>query len=81
MRIWKCDSNWGGTRVLDLFIDYRCVFLGTDVDKVGHYQEVVPGDLIAIARGTRIVAIAEAKTPFMRLTDMSRRVTRPQSYS
>ena len=78
MRIWKCDSNWGGTRVLDLFIDYRCVFLGTDVDKVGHYQEVVPGDLIAIARGTRIVAIAEAKTPFMRLTDMSRRVTVPR---
>lgn len=78
MRIWKCDSNWGGTRVLDLFIDYRCVFFGTDVDKVGHYQEVVPGDLIAISRGTRIVAIAEAKTPFTRLTDMSRRVTVPR---
>ena len=78
MRIWKCDSNWGGTRVLDLFIDYRCVFLGTDVDKVGHYQEVVPGDLIAISRGTRIVAIAKAKTPFTRLTDMSRRVTVPR---
>ena len=78
MRIWKCDSNWGGTRVLDLFIDYRCVFFGTDVDKVGHYREVVPGDLIAISRGTRIVAIAEARTPFTRLADMSRRVTVPR---
>ena len=78
MRIWKCDSNWGGTRVLDLFIDYRCVFFGTDVNKVGHYQEVKLGDLIAISRGTRIVAIAEARTPFMRLTDMSRRVIVPR---
>ena len=78
MRIWKCDSNWGGRRVLDLFVDYRCVFFGTDVNKVGHYWEVSPGDLIAISRGTEIVAIAEAKTPFMRLKEMSRRVTVPR---
>lgn len=79
MRIWKCDSNWNNTRVLDLFVDYRCVFLGTtDVDRIGHYQEVTPGDLIAISRGTKIVAIAEARTPFTRLTDMSRRVAVPK---
>lgn len=55
MRIWKCDSNWNNTRVLDLFVDYRCVFFGTtDVDRIGHYQEVTPGDLIAISRGTKI---------------------------
>ena len=79
MRIWKCDSNWGGTRVLDLFVDYRCVFFGTDVDKVGHYWEVSPGDLIAISRGTEIVAVAEARTPFTRLAEMSRRGTVPRS--
>ena len=79
MRIWKCDSNWGGTRVLDIFVDYRCVFFGTDVDKIGHYQEVMPGDLIAISRGTRIVAIAEARTPFTRLSEMSRRVAVPRA--
>ena len=79
MRIWKCDSNWGGIRVLDLFVDYRCVFFGTDVDKVGHYLDVTPGDLIAISRGTKIVAIAEARTPFTQLTDMSRRVTVPRA--
>lgn len=78
MRIWKCDSNWGGIRVLDLFVDYRCVFFGTDVNKVGHYKEVSPGDLIAISRGTKIVAITEARTPFTRLTDMSRRVAVPK---
>ena len=78
MRAWKCDSNWGGTRVLDLFVDYRCAFFGADADKIGHYWEVSPGDLIAISRGTKIVAIAEVKTPFTRLVDMSRRVTVPR---
>ena len=79
MRIWKCDSNWGGTRVLDLFVDYRCVFFGTDVDKVGHYWEVAPGDLIAISRGTEIVAVAEARTSFTRLAYMSHRGVVPRS--
>ena len=79
MRIWKCDSNWGGQKVLDLFVDYRCVFFGTDVDKVGHHWEVSPGDLIAISRGTKIVAIAEARTSFAQLTGMSRRAVVPRA--
>ena len=56
-----------------------CFFFGTDVDKVGHYWEVSPGDLIAISRGTNIVAIAEARTTFTQLADMSRRAVVPRS--
>ena len=80
LRIWKCDSKWGnGPRVLDLFADYRCVFFGTDGDKVGHYWDVSPNDLIAISRGTKIVAIAEARTKFNFLKEMSCRITVPRA--
>ncbi len=79
MRIWKCDSRWDDTRVLDLFVDYRCVFFGTDADKIGHYWEVSPGDLIAISRGTAIVAIAEAKTGFSPLKEMPNRDAVPRA--
>lgn len=79
MRVWKCDSKWGDTRVLDLFVDYRCVFFGTDVGKIGHYWEVSPGDLIAISRGTTIVAIAEVKTQFAPLKGMSCRLVVPRA--
>lgn len=72
MNIWKCDTNWGGSSVLELFIDFRIVFFGTDVNRIGHYNEVIPGDLIAISRGTHIVALAEAISRFAPLADVGR---------
>ena len=60
MRIWKCNTNWGGSSILEIFADFRIAFFGTDADRIGHYWDVQPGDLIGISQGTRIIAIAEA---------------------
>ena len=59
-RIWKCGTNWGGCSTLDIVADFRIAFFGTDASRIGHYGDVRPGDLIGIAQGTRIIAIAEA---------------------
>ncbi len=67
MRIWKCDTNWGGSSILEIFADFRVVFFGTDANRIGHYEEVVPGDLICISQGTRIIAITEATSNFKSL--------------
>lgn len=59
MRIWKCDTNWDGDSLLEIFADFRIAFFGTDANRIGHYMDVKAGDLIGIAQGTRIVAVAE----------------------
>lgn len=59
-RIWKCGTNWGGCSTLDIVADFRIAFFGTNASRIGHYGDVRPGDLIGIAQGTRIIAIAEA---------------------
>ena len=68
MRIWKCDTKWnyhgctnGNDSILDVVTDFRLAFFNTgDVDCIGDYKNVTPGDLIGISQGTRIVAVAEA---------------------
>ena len=60
MRIWKCNTKWANVSILDIIVDFRIAFFGTDAKKIGHYLDVHQGDLIGIAVGTRIVAIAEA---------------------
>ena len=60
MRIWKCDTKWGGSSILEIFADFRIAFFGTDAARIGHHWDVRPGDLIGISQGTRIIAIAEA---------------------
>lgn len=74
MRIWKCDTNWGGVPVLDLFNDFRIAFFGTDVARIGHYEEARPGDLIGIAQGTKIVAVAEVLSPFAPLEEIGKEI-------
>ena len=68
MRIWKCDTKWnyhgctnGNDSILDVVTDFKLAFFNTgDVDCIGDYKNVTPGDLIGISQGTRIVAVAEA---------------------
>ena len=68
MRTWKMGSRWGdnGPSVLDLFIDYGCVFIGgvSGFERIGHYWEVSPDDLIIISDGAIPVAIAKALSKF-----------------
>lgn len=73
MRIWKCNTNWGGSSILENFSDFRVVFLGTtDVERIGHYWEVLPGHLICVSQGTQIIAIAEAMSNFAPLEDIGK---------
>ncbi len=72
MKIWKCDTNWGGTILLDVFVDFRIAFFGTNAKRLGHYKEAGPGDLLGIALGTRIVAIAEIMSRFAPLREIGK---------
>ena len=46
MRIWKCDTKWGGSSILEIFADFRIAFFGTDAARIGHHWDVRPGDLL-----------------------------------
>lgn len=66
--VWKVGSRWGndGPRVLDLFLEYGCIFFG-DADngkKAGNWRAVVRGDLFIISDGSTPVAIGEALGEF-----------------
>lgn len=74
VKVWKCGTNWGGHSVLEYFIDLRIVFFGTDVMKVGHCNEVKPGDIMCIADGTTILAISKVVSPFRPLRDVRKNV-------
>ena len=61
--VWKIGSRWGnnGPSVLDLFMEYECVFLGGKHDSgVGAWSEVQKGDLFIVSDGSTPVAIGEA---------------------
>jgi len=61
--VWKVGSRWGnlGESVLDLFLEYKCVFFGTNDDcRKGNWNEVRRGDLFIISEGSCAVAIGEA---------------------
>lgn len=67
-RVWKVGSRWGnqGPSVLDLFLEYGCVFFGdSHADrKLGHWQEVKKGDLFIVSDGETPVAVGEALGAF-----------------
>ena len=65
--VWKVGSNWGdgGTSILDLFLDYECVFFGSKHDSgIGAYGNVRSGDLFIVADGSVPVAIGVATGTF-----------------
>ena len=68
MQTWKIGSNWGykGESVLDLFMDYGCVFFGgaNDGKKKGNWYDVNEGDLFVIADGKTAVAVGVAISKF-----------------
>ena len=76
-RIWKIGSRWGNRSVLDLFVDYGCVFLGEgdSPQRIGHYWEVHKDDLFIISDGTTPVALAKACGDFMTYADSGLKFT------
>ena len=61
--VWKVGSRWGnlGESVLDLFLEYKCVFFGTNDDcRKGDWGAVRKGDLFVISEGSTPVAVGEA---------------------
>lgn len=65
--VWKVGSNWGdgGPSVLDLFLDYECVFFGCKQDSgIGSWSEVCRGDLFIVANGSVPAAIGIALGKF-----------------
>ena len=65
--VWKIGSNWGdgGPSILDLFLDYECVFFGSKHDSgIGDYGNVRNGDLLIVADGSVPVAIGVATGTF-----------------
>lgn len=66
--VWKIGSHWGnqGESVLDVFLDYGCVFFGEahSGGKTGNWHAVDRGDLFVISDGATPVAIGEALGKF-----------------
>jgi len=79
MRIWKCDTKWnchgctnGNDSILDVMTDFRLAFFNTDdVDRIGDYLNVMPGDLIGISQGTSIVAISQATSKCVPINELA----------
>lgn len=58
--VWRIGSNWGqwGENVLDMFINYECVFFGDDKpQKIGDWNSVTSEDLFLICDGQTTVAL------------------------
>lgn len=65
-RCWKVDSRWGHGNVpslLPVFYEEEIVFVGMVGKFASHFRDMHEGDLILIADGHWIDAIAEADTP------------------
>ena len=66
--VWKIGTQWGyeGESLINLFLDYGCVFLGYEKDcrKIGHWWNVENGDIFAICCGTTIVALGQSQGSF-----------------
>ena len=61
--VWKIGSRWGnnGPSVLDLFMEYGCIFFGGKDDSgVGDWRSIKKGDLFIVSDGSTAVAIGEA---------------------
>ena len=65
--VWKVGSRWGnmGHSVLDLFMEYECVFVGGKGDsRIGDWGSVKKGDLFIVSDGSTAVAIGVATGTF-----------------
>ena len=65
-RCWKVDSRWGHGNVpslLPVFYEEEIVFVGMVGKFASHFRDMHEGDLILIADGHWIDAIAEVDTP------------------
>ena len=64
MNVWKIGSRWGnlGTSVLDLFLNYECVFFGNchGGEKLGNWASVQEGDFFVICDGETTVALGRS---------------------
>ena len=71
MNVWKIGSRWGenGPSVLDLFLDYECVFFNSDYEeRLGDYSCVETGDFFIVCDGMTPVALAQATGVFQPFT-------------
>jgi uncharacterized protein with ParB-like and HNH nuclease domain len=62
-KVWRIGSNWGGDyKPLSLFMDYGVAFFDPDSERIGHYNEVNPGDLLMLSYPCQLktAVIAEA---------------------
>ena len=57
MRIWKCDTKWGGSSILEIFADFRIAFFGTDAARIGHHWDVRPGDQLVYHREPELLQL------------------------
>ena len=67
MNVWKIGSRWGnlGTSVLDLFLNYECVFFGECYgSRIGAWDQVKPEDFFIICDGATPVALGKASGSF-----------------
>ena len=68
---WKCGTTWGKEgSILDIVVDFKVAFFGTDSARMGNYEDVKCGDLLCLAQGTQIVAIAKVLSTFDNLSDI-----------
>lgn len=65
--VWKIGSNWGqwGENLLDMFMNYECVFFGDDKpQKIGDWNSVTSEDLFLICDGHTTVALGRPTGKF-----------------
>lgn len=61
--VWKIGSRWGkyGPSVLNLFMEYGCVFFGdSHKGPIGNWHKVAKGDLFIVSDGYMPIAIGES---------------------
>lgn len=71
MNVWRIGSRWNdegaaGTTIIDIFIDYRVLFIGTDKS---YADNICEGDLFAVTDGYAVVALAKALSRFKPLSN------------
>lgn len=73
-KIWKFGSRWGNCSpsVLELFLDYGCVFFGGagDGTNIGNWEEVQEGDYFVVADGLTPVAIGIILSPALKYDEL-----------
>lgn len=64
-KCWKVGSRWGnqGESIAPIFYAEGMLFVGNGDGHADGFMEICEGDLILVAHGFRVVAVAEALTP------------------